>query len=181
MQTGKGGCDKSENASENFASFPSPETHQQIKRDNLIRGQPTQESNKKRFIVTEPAHCEKRFISKDKLEQLSEGPKHGSWQENSQVTHDIEEGISQVIKRNEKVFKSQSLPQSKYVLKGTLEYDPCLMAPDESFPHSFSEDQVFISIVYPSCEFQAANNEFKTRHESMQKEADEHYRLLVDL
>lgn len=35
--------------------------------------------------------------------------------------------------------------------------------------------------MYPSRELQAENNEFKKRHESMQKDADEHYKLLVDM
>lgn len=67
------------------------------------------------------------------------------------------------------------------MLEGQLEYDPRFMASDESFPCAFSEDRVTIKIVYPSREFQASNNEFQKRHESMQKDADEHYKLLVDL
>lgn len=150
-------------------------------------------------MATEPSHFEKGYITKGKLEQ--DQPKEGgftelsqakaaqqssSWEEQSQVTqHDLEEeAISHLQPHlaglHKEVFINESHP-NKYVLKGQLEYDPILMASDESFPHCISEEQVSINIVYPSHEFQAENNEFKKRHESMQKEADEHYRLLVDL
>ena len=65
-------------------------------------------------------------------------------------------------------------------MKGSLEFDPRLM-PEENFLYPFSEDQVVISVIFPSREFQAENNEFKKRHESMQAEADEHYKLLVEM
>lgn len=36
-------------------------------------------------------------------------------------------------------------------------------------------------MVYPSKAFGEDNTEFKKRHESMQADADEHYKLLVDM
>lgn len=45
----------------------------------------------------------------------------------------------------------------------------------------FSDDQVSIRITYPSRRFGEENNEFKKRHEFMQADADEHYKLLVDM
>ena len=100
--------------------------------------------------------------------------KQHSWESHSQLTVDND---------HDSVAKATNQVRNGYVMKGQLEYDPNFKtSSDETFPVDLSEEeQVTINIVYPSREFQADNNEFKKRHESMQKDADEHYRLLVDL
>ena len=59
------------------------------------------------------------------------------------------------------------------MLKGSLDYDANL-SPE-------STKDVSIKIVYPTKQLGEENTEFKKRHESMQADADEHYKLLVDM
>ena len=44
-----------------------------------------------------------------------------------------------------------------------------------------STQDVSIKIVYPTKQFGEENTNFQKRHESMQEDADEHYKLLVDM
>ena len=64
-------------------------------------------------------------------------------------------------------------------MQGQLEYDVNLGSPEED--SNIDEDLIQISISYPSVKFGTENNQFKKRHESMQADADEHYKLLVDM
>ena len=66
------------------------------------------------------------------------------------------------------------------MLKGQLEYDP-RFGSESDFPSTRSDELVEISISFPSQRFGEENSQFQKRHEYMQAEADEHYRLLVDM
>ena len=78
-----------------------------------------------------------------------------------------------------------------YVLEGQLDYDRniagyqgCSDDEDDGVKNGEDNDNncnVKISIQYPSEKFGTENNQFQKRHESMQADADEHYKLLVDM
>ena len=55
---------------------------------------------------------------------------------------------------------------------GVLDYDSKM---------SNLSTKVTIKIVYPTKAFGEDNTDFNKRHESMQADADEHYKLLVDM
>ena len=64
---------------------------------------------------------------------------------------------------------------------GQLDYDRNYGDSSETFPTPSTEEIVHIRITYPSRRFGEENNDFSKRHECMQADADEHYKLLVDM
>ena len=70
-------------------------------------------------------------------------------------------------------FRKPEREIQEHSLKGSLDYDANLSQE--------STKDVSIKIVYPTKQFGEENTEFKKRHESMQADADEHYKLLVDM
>ena len=63
------------------------------------------------------------------------------------------------------------------VIPGTLDYD----ISDSYNPESRSENLPDVKILFLSSQLDTEEAEFTRRHQNMQAEADEHYRILVQL
>ena len=72
--------------------------------------------------------------------------------------------------------------RNMHILEGQLDYDVQYgETNDQKFAEADDMPIIEIKMVYPTRAFGEDNTEFKKRHESMQADADEHYKLLVDL
>ena len=77
--------------------------------------------------------------------------------------------------------QNDSKLRNLHILDGQLDYDVRYGGETTRQKSASPQPLVKIKMVYPSKAFGEDNTEFKKRHESMQADADEHYKLLVDM